>query len=155
LNVTDSHLPVAARLVDECSRQSLALLQRNLTPAGILAASPGPAAEAKSYTRIFGRDAAICALGMIGCGVAAVERGAIASLDSLAAQQAPNGQIPKYVDEAGEEADFWYLGCIDATLWWLLAVHHVRGHVADAANRWQPQVEIALNWLTQAKFSQQ
>ncbi len=134
-------------LVEACAAHSLRLLERNLTPAGILAATPGPAADAKRYTRIFGRDAAICALGMIDCGVPALERGAVASLDSLAALQAPNGQIPKYVDDQGRESDFWYVGCIDATLWWLLAVHRVRSAAPAVAACWQPRVEHALHWL--------
>jgi hypothetical protein len=127
----------------------LRLLERNLTPAGMLAATPGPEAEAKRYTRIFGRDAAICSIGMAGCGLEILERGAVASLDSLAALQAPNGQIPKFVDDGASEADFWYLGCIDATLWWLLAVDHVRRCSGEPllAERWQPQVERALQWL--------
>ena len=136
-------------LVDACTRESLRLLERNLTPSGVLAATPGPEADAKRYTRVFGRDAALCSLGMAGCGVPALERGAVASLDSLAALQAPNGQIPKFVDDGAGEADFWYLGCIDATLWWLLAVHHVRRRSSEplTAERWQPEVERALQWL--------
>jgi len=63
--------------------------------------------------------------------------------------QAGNGQIPKYVDPQGQDADFWYLGCIDATLWWLIAVDHVRrnGKLPGMAARWQPNVDRALNWL--------
>lgn len=84
---------------------------------------------------------------MCDSGDAALEQGAVASLDALAAQQAANGQIPKYVDPEGRDADFWYLGCIDATLWWLLAVHQVRasGRVDDA--RWADAVARALAWL--------
>src|SRR4051812_8731282 len=108
-----------AELIADCAQRSLQLLRQNLTPQGILAASRSEAAEARSYTRIFGRDAAICVLAMVGSGDEALEQGALASLDSLARLQAPNGQIPKYVDPAGQDADFWYLGCIDATLWWL------------------------------------
>ncbi|RZI83989.1 MAG: glycoside hydrolase [Rubrivivax sp.] len=136
-------------LVNRCTTESLDLLRRNLTPRGILAASRTEAAEARSYTRVFGRDAAICVLAMAGTGDAALEQGAVASLDSLAELQAPNGQIPKYVDPEGRDADFWYLGCIDATLWWLIAVDHVRRHgqLPDMAQRWQPQVDLALNWL--------
>ncbi|MES2529572.1 MAG: glycoside hydrolase, partial [Pseudomonadota bacterium] len=106
-------------LIDACSKASLELLEANLTPHGILAASRTEAAIARRYTRIFGRDAAICVMAMCGSGVPALEQGAVASLDALAAQQAANGQIPKYVDPEGQDADFWYLGCIDATLWWL------------------------------------
>jgi glycogen debranching enzyme len=132
-----------------CREESLQLLQRNLTPRGILAASPSRQAEARSYTRVFGRDAAICVLAMAGSGVPALEAGAVASLDALADGQAPNGQIPKYVDPEGRDADFWYLGCIDATLWWLIAVDHVRRRSAlpDARVLWAPAVQRALQWL--------
>jgi len=76
-----------------------------------------------------------------------LERGAVASLDALAAQQAANGQIPKYVDPQGRDADFWYLGCIDATLWWLIAADHVRRHGDVGAAHWAREVESAIGWL--------
>ncbi|MGE5865243.1 MAG: amylo-alpha-1,6-glucosidase [Rhizobacter sp.] len=138
-----------AALLDECAVQSLALLERNLSPQGVLAASRTAAAEARSYTRIFGRDAAICVLAMSGSGVPSLERGAIDSLAALAEFQAPNGQIPKYVDPEGRDADFWYLGCIDATLWWLIAVDHVRrtSPLTEEVTRWAPQVSRAIQWL--------
>ncbi len=139
----------AGPLVARCAEESLALLRRNLGPGGILAASRTDAAEARSYTRIFGRDAAICVLAMAGSGDAALEEGAVASLDSLAQMQAPNGQIPKYVCPQSEDADFWYLGCIDATLWWLIAVHHTRrtSRLSGIAQRWQENVDRAIQWL--------
>ena len=55
-------------------------------------------------------------------GDAQLERDAPAGLVTLAQHQARNGQIPKFVDVHRDEADFWYLGCIDATLWWLIAI---------------------------------
>lgn len=137
----------AQALIDDCARESIALLQRNLSPHGILAASRTEAAVARRYTRIFGRDAAICVMAMCGSGVPALEEGAVASLDALAAQQAANGQIPKYVDPEGLDADFWYLGCIDATLWWLIAADHVRRHGAAGADRWAREVRRAIDWL--------
>lgn len=139
----------ATSLVDECSARSLQLLRDNLTPQGVLAASRTEAAEARSYTRIFGRDAAICVLAMAGTGDEALEMGAVASIESLALLQAPNGQIPKYVDPEGLDADFWYLGCIDATLWWLIAIDHLRRHsrIGGLDARWGPQVDRALHWL--------
>jgi glycogen debranching enzyme len=133
--------------IEACAQASLDLLQHNLTPHGILAASRTDAAVARRYTRIFGRDAAICVMAMCGSGVDALEQGAIASLDALAAQQAGNGQIPKYVDPDGQDADFWYLGCIDATLWWLIAVNHVCRHGSVGAERWAAQIALAINWL--------
>lgn len=134
-------------LIASCEQAALELLARNLTPHGILAASPTEAAQAKRYTRIFGRDAAICVLAMSGSGVAALEQGAIASLDALAKQQASNGQIPKYVDPEGKDADFWYLGCIDATLWWLIAVDHVQRQGAIGPEYWATEVTRAITWL--------
>ena len=133
--------------IEACAQASLALLQQNLSPHGILAASRTEAAEARRYTRIFGRDAAICVMAMCGSGVEALEQGAVTSLDALAAQQAGNGQIPKYVDPEGQDADFWYLGCIDATLWWLIAVDHVRKHGKVGAIHWACEVHLAINWL--------
>ena len=137
----------ALALIDNCSQASLALLERNLTSHGILAAARTEAAVARRYTRIFGRDAAICVMAMCGSGVPALEQGAVASLEALAAQQAANGQIPKYVDPEGRDADFWYLGCIDATLWWLIAVDHVRRHGQVGPSRWTEEVARALGWL--------
>lgn len=132
----------------EAARQkAIDLLRQNLTPQGILAASQTREAEARRYTRIFGRDAAICVMAMAGSGDALLEQGAVASLEALAAKQAGNGQIAKYVDPQGVGADFWYVGCIDATLWWLIAVDHVRSLGAVAPQRWQPQIDKALNWL--------
>jgi hypothetical protein len=132
-------------LIDRCAAESLRLLERNLGPQGILAATPGEASEARRYTRVFGRDAAVCVLAMAGSGVPALEDGAIASLDALAQAQARNGQIPKYV-ERGAEPDFWYLGCIDATLWWLIAVDHLRCR-GTPVERWQRHIERAIAWL--------
>lgn len=143
-----THLDASSlALIDDCTRASIQLLERNLTPHGILAASRTEAAVARRYTRIFGRDAAICVMAMCGSGVPALEQGAVASLDALAAQQAANGQIPKYVDPEGCDADFWYLGCIDATLWWLIAVDHVRRHGRVGSSHWSREVECAIGWL--------
>ena len=137
----------ALALIDNCSQASLALLERNLTSHGILAAARTEAAVARRYTRIFGRDAAICVMAMCGSGVPALEQGAVASLEALAAPQAANGQTPTYVDPEGRDADFWYLGCIDATLWWLIAVDHVRRHGQVGPSRWTEEVARALGWL--------
>jgi glycogen debranching enzyme len=136
-----------ATLLERCRAASVQLLHANLTPRGILAATPGAAARERRYTRIFGRDAAICVLAMTGSGDPGLEAGAVASLDALAEQQAPNGQIPKYVDPLGRDADFWYLGCIDATLWWLIAVRHVGRRHPDLATRWQASAARAIDWL--------
>src|SRR5690606_6975710 len=98
------------------------------------------------YTAIFGRDAAICALGMAVSGDAELEREALTGLVTLAEHQAPNGQIPKFVDAERAEADFWYLGCIDATLWWLIALAMLdRG--GDLRRRFAHEIARGIQWL--------
>ena len=138
-----------ASLVELGYRHSLALLRRNLTTQGIMAASVSPLAEQRNYTRIFGRDAAVCALGMVQSGDAALVQGARAGLITLARHQADNGQIPKFVDPAQGEADFWYVGCIDATLWWLIAIEYFGRHAAEPglAHELRPSIDKALSWL--------
>jgi len=131
-----------AALVEECRRRAIALLRANLGPAGVRAASVGAAASGRSYDAVFGRDASICAIGMLLSGDAGLRRAAGAGLATLASRQAANGQIPKLVRAPGAPGDFWYVGCIDATLWWLLAVDRLglrRQHAVRAAR--------ALAWL--------
>jgi hypothetical protein len=136
-------------LMETARVRAVELLHHNLTPEGILAASPGEEAEARRYTRIFGRDAAICALGMAVSGDRELEEGALAGLRTLAGHQAENGQIPKFVDPSGREADFWYLGCIDATLWWLIAVDFLVRELKrpEIGEELAANVAKALNWL--------
>src|SRR6202451_3254071 len=95
-------------LLAACHSQSVDLLKRNLTPDGVLAASPTLQADKRGYTAIFGRDAAVCAIGMVLSGDQSLARAAAAGLHTLAEHQAPNGQIAKFVDVQRQEADFWY-----------------------------------------------
>ncbi|WP_298437444.1 glycoside hydrolase 100 family protein [Geobacter sp.] len=135
-------------LLTECWERSLELLRRNASPAGILAASRGERAERRDYTTVFSRDAAICTLGMAASGEPDLLALAAAGVRTLAAAQAENGQIPNYVKPESGRVDFWYSGCIDATLWWLVALRtctaagmpELGGELAGAADR-------ALGWL--------
>jgi len=106
-------------------------------------------AQKRGYTAIFGRDAAVCALGMAVSGDAELERAAVVGLQTLARHQAPNGQIPKFVDAGRREADFWYLGCIDSTLWWLIALAYLdsRGQPRGLKRRYAKQIRLAIQWL--------
>jgi hypothetical protein len=132
-----SRRPDDRLLLDTCHARSVELLRRNLSPGGILAATPGKRADLRGYTAIFGRDAAVCALGMAVSGDKLLESEAVTGLHTLAEHQAPNGQIPKFVDLQRSEADFWYLGCIDSTLWWLIALAFLDSregaHVSEGA----------------------
>jgi Alkaline and neutral invertase len=129
-------------LLETCHERSVELLRRNLSPGGILAATVGKRAESRGYTAIFGRDAAVCALGMALSGDELLEREAATGLHTLAEHQAANGQIPKFVDVQRSEADFWYLGCIDSTLWWLIALHCL-----GLRRRYTKRIPLALQWL--------
>jgi glycogen debranching enzyme len=138
-----------SRLLEECHARAVALLKANLTSSGVMAAAPTTRAADRDYTAIFGRDAAICALGMAVSGDALLERNAVVGLETLAAHQAPNGQIPKFVAPERREADFWYLGCIDATLWWLIALAFLdeRGLPRGLLRRHRRGIARALQWL--------
>jgi glycogen debranching enzyme len=136
-------------LVEECRLRAIALLRANLGPQGILAAAPSPRAAARGYRAVFSRDAAVCAIGMALSGDALLERGGARGLVTLAAHQARNGQIAKFVEPEGREADFWYLGCIDATLWWLIALALLdrRAGAPRLRRRFAGRVRRALDWL--------
>jgi len=139
---TVSRHPDDRLLLETCHARSVELLRRNLSPGGILAATVGQRAQLRGYTAIFGRDAAVCALGMAVSGDKELERAAATGLHTLAEYQAPNGQIPKFVDLQKSEADFWYLGCIDSTLWWLIALAYL-----DLRQRYGKRIKLALQWL--------
>jgi glycogen debranching enzyme len=136
-------------LLAECRTRSIELLSRNLSPAGILAATASPRAHKRGYTAIFGRDAAVCALGMAVSGDPVLERAAVTGLQTLAEHQASNGQIPKFVDVDRQEPDFWYLGCIDSTLWWLIAIAFLdaRRRPRGLKRRYAKQIRLAIQWL--------
>jgi glycogen debranching enzyme len=136
-------------LLEICHARSIELLKRNLVPAGILAASPSPQADKRGYTAIFGRDAAVCAIGMAVSGDKSMEDAAAAGLHTLAEHQAANGQIAKFVDLQRQEADFWYLGCIDSTLWWLIALAFLdsRRPPGGLRRQYAKRIKLAIQWL--------
>jgi len=144
-----SGLENEAELLSTCRARAIELLKRNLSEAGILAATSSERSSKRGYTAIFGRDAAICAIGMALSGDAVLEREAVTGIHTLAAHQASNGQIPKFVDASRREADFWYLGCIDSTLWWLIAIAFLdeRRKPRGLRRRYATQIKLALQWL--------
>jgi hypothetical protein len=136
-------------LIESCRRRCVELLRRNLGTQGILAATPSKSANARGYAAVFGRDAAICALGMAVSGDEALAQASATGLLTLAENQAPNGQIPKFVDTTHATVDFWYLGCIDATLWWLIAIAHLDAILPQQRlrRRLAPRIRKAVFWL--------
>ncbi|GIX28175.1 MAG: hypothetical protein KatS3mg123_2056 [Burkholderiales bacterium] len=141
--------PQDGALIEECAARATALLKANLTPHGILAATPGGRARERSYDAVFARDAGLCALAMARSGDPDLVEGARASLATLARHQADNGQIPKFVRPREQEADFWYVGCIDATLWWLIAARQYVRLTGDRAfeRSHAGAMERGLHWL--------
>ncbi|MBE0616954.1 MAG: glycoside hydrolase, partial [Proteobacteria bacterium] len=137
-------------LVAEAHRRSLELLRDNATAWGVRACRASSRAASRNYTAIFGRDASICALGMAVAGESELLGTARAGLRTLVRGQAPNGQIPKFVHPETGEADFWYAGCVDATLWWLLAVRLSErlGGPPGLEEELGPNVARAIHWLT-------
>ena len=127
----------------------MALLKRNCQSNGVIAAARSPKSVDRNYVSIFGRDAAICSLGMVASGDKELIRHAKQGLLTLARYQAPNGQIPKYVKPEKRESDFWYSGCIDATLWWLIAVDNFDRAIPSSELKrvLEPYIAGALSWL--------
>lgn len=139
-----------AKLIEQCRRRSIALLRKNLGEGGIRAASPTRKAATRGYDAIFGRDAAVCALGMALSGDPGLQAEAATGLMTLAEHQGGNGQIAKFVDAHAQDADFWYLGCIDGTLWWLAAVallDRIRP-AGGLRRRLAARIRKAIVWLT-------
>jgi hypothetical protein len=141
----ERHSPV----ISDCYERSVQLLKSNSQPSGIIACGRSEKAVGRNYASIFGRDAAICSLGMVASEDPELIRYARKSLITLARYQAPNGQIPKYVRPESEEVDFWYYGCIDATLWWLLAIDFFDRHVPGRPlrNNLATEIRLAAYWL--------
>jgi len=135
--------------VEIACEHARALLVRNLSGHGILAATPRARAVARGYATVFARDAAVCAIGMALSGDARLQTAAASGLITLADHQAPNGQMPKFVDPDRDEADFWYLGCIDATLWWLIGIDFLDRvqHGSTLRRRFAETARRAIDWL--------
>lgn len=133
--------------IENCYQQSINLLIKNSTKYGILAASKTDKAEARNYLSIYGRDASICTLGMILSGDGILIRAAEKSIETLGKHQALNGQIPFFVKPEKREVDFWYLGCIDSTLWWLIGIDYLKKNSNYDTKKLDTKITKAINWL--------
>lgn len=138
------------KIIDECYNKSIALLLANSNKHGLLASAPSKKAKQRNYLSIFSRDASICALGMAASKNEKLKAIAEKSLKNLSAYQAKNGQIPNYIKPEVKSADFWYLGCIDATLWWLIAIKFFTEHSAKKSSledQLKANIVKAISWL--------
>jgi len=137
-------------LIEECYKKSVKLLIDNSSNYGVLASSPQKNAVTRNYLSIFARDASICSLGMVASKNKHLVFLAKKSLRTLAKHQAHNGEIPNYVKPEKAYVDFWRLGSIDATLWWLIAVDFYDKNTSDKKFKKSLQSKItkAINWLS-------
>ena len=135
-------------IIEECYQRSIKLLQKNLCSYGIMAASRGHLAASRRYDYIFGRDAGICVLGMAASRDKKLAAGAKKSLLTLADRQTKYGQIPFAVQPAKKRDIFWYLGSIDSTLWWLIALDFYDRYAgANLREVMEKKVRRATRWL--------
>jgi glycogen debranching enzyme len=134
--------------IEDCYKESIKLLKENSTKFGVLASAPSKEAKERNYLSIFGRDASICAMGMVASGDRALKISARRSLESLAKYQADNGQIAFWVKPEKKQTDFYYLGCIDSTLWWLIALKFYDKNTGEnLSKKFAKQIKLAINWL--------
>jgi hypothetical protein len=146
----DKQNKINNEIIEECYKKSISLLLKNSNKFGVLASSSSKNAKLRNYLSIFGRDASICSLGMVVSKNLKLIKVAEKSLKNLAAYQANNGQISNYIKPENKTADFWYLGCIDATLWWLIAVDFFDKHSGKKLllkNQLKKNITKAISWL--------
>ncbi|MBU0722544.1 glycoside hydrolase [Patescibacteria group bacterium] len=143
-------------IIEICYEKSIDLLIKNSTSFGVKASSFSRKAKDRNYLSIFGRDASICAIGMAISKNKKLIQSAKNSLISLAKMQAKNGQMPNYIKPELNKADFWYLSCIDATLWWLIAIKHFSYFTQNKKLEKILTVKIskAINWLLSHEHQQ-
>ena len=137
------------KITKDCYNKSIELLLKNSTDFGILASSTQKRAIQRNYLSIFARDASICSLGMVVSKNKKLIKTAKNSLEILAKYQAQNGQIPNYVKPDEKRIDFWHIGCIDSSLWWLVALKFYDKYSGDKKlyKKIQPNIKKAINWL--------
>lgn len=121
---------------------ALALLRRAASPAGFLA-SPDPHAN---YQRVWARDGVVCGLAALLSEDEPLIRTFRRTLETLAGQQGPHGEIPSNVAvrQGGQVEDVSYgglVGRVDAPAWFVIGVTslaHVTGDRAFAAAMAEP-----------------
>lgn len=137
------------KIIAKCYKRSVDLLRSNSNKYGVMAASGSAVAKKKLYVNIFGRDASICTLGMVASGNKKLMAIAKQSLKTLAQYQTELGEIPATVNPATGQRSFYFLGSIDSTLWWLLAIDFYHRHSKDKQLKLKllRNIKLAIRWL--------
>jgi hypothetical protein len=134
-----------------CYQKSIDLLKDNSSVYGFLASKKSARAMARNYLSVFSRDAVICSLGALASGdkeLIGISKNSILTLGNF---QAKNGQIPNFVKPESGQTSFWRLGCIDATLWWLIAIKFYDRQAQDTIkleDKLADKIKLAINWLS-------
>lgn len=143
-------------LVDKGLREAIALLQRAQTPHGFLA-SP---TDRTNYRRVWARDGVVCGLAALAAGNDDLADGLRTTLDTLAAAQGPQGQIPSNVsvgsDGTVDAVSYGGLaGRVDTIPWFVLGVARWVEATGDRAflARMAPVVEESLALLEAWEFN--
>lgn len=143
-------------LIEEAYAEAVALLKRSATPHGFLA-SP---TEHANYRRIWARDGIVCGVAGLTTGDAELADTLRATLETLATEQGPQGQIPSNVligpDGTPEEVSYGGLaGRVDPIPWFVLGVARYVAATGDDAfgRRMAPAVEEALALLDAWEFN--
>lgn len=130
-------------------QKAIEILKNNSNKYGLLAAKKLSTIKNKDYaSSIYGRDASISVLGMTMTGDKKLKLTAKRSLETLAKTQAANGQIPFYTKPDKNINWYYYLGNIDSTLWWLLAIKMYEKNTGEnISKKLDKQIIKAINWL--------
>jgi len=117
---------------NEAYQQSLALLHRCLTPAGFI----GSPVDVDNYARVWARDGVITGLAALASGDAALIQGMEHTLNTLATNQGPHGEIPSNVSVNGATVSYGRLaGRVDALLWYIIGVCAYLEHTKHASQK--------------------
>ena len=97
--------------------KALELLQRSCTPDGFLASTT----DSANYRRIWARDGVILSLAALLTGDTGLINGVRSTLETLATNQGPHGEIPSNVDTKLERVSYGGTsGRVDSNLWFII-----------------------------------
>lgn len=139
----------------EAYERALSSLRRNVHPMGFTAASIRDnelTDTAENYAAIWARDSMITSLWVLESDEPDLLEAARKSIETLAAHQAPAGQIPAHVLIHNDTPEFSGLGgiaSVDSSLWFVIGLTRYVFATADLefAGRYAPAVSLAIRWL--------
>lgn len=132
------------QLLDDCYDQSLELLREVSSPDGFLASS-----AFDHYRVVWGRDAAITALGALTTDEDRLIETSVRTLRTLSRSRSTAGQVAAVVRPEQGNWDFGEGGAVDVTAWYVMLADSAvtrTGDMSLAREIW-PTVAQAMRWL--------